>query len=124
VLREVVKRLGDRRLVVRNQARLALVFDLMALEMAGLASERRFREIIRRDLLRNGGRPRRERRALDDHGSSSLYDVIRQVNVRLAPKRAQNVKAQAARRARLKAAGQSRLRKPPKRATKRRPAPP
>ena len=124
VLREIVKRLGDRRLVFRNQARLALVFDLMALEMAGLASERRFREIIRRELLRNGGRPRRERRALDDHGSSSLYDAIRQVNVRLAPKRAQNVKAQAARRARLKAAGQSRLRKPSKRVTRQRRATP
>lgn len=44
--------------------------------------------------------------------SSSLYDAIRRVNGRLAPKRAQNVKAQAARRPRLKAAGQSRLESP------------
>ena len=94
------------------------------IEMAGLASERRLREIIRRELLRNGGRPTQERRALDDHGSSSLYDAIRQVNVRLAPKRAQNVKSQAARRARLKAAGQSRLPRPRKAVTKRgRPSP-
>lgn len=120
VLREVVERLGDRRLVFRNQARLELVFDLMGVEMAGLATERRFREIIRRELLANGGRPRLARRSLDDHRSSSLYDAIREVNARLAPKRAQNVRAQAARRARLKAAGQSRLRKPRKAVTKRR----
>jgi hypothetical protein len=119
VLREVVHRLGDRRLVFRNQSRLELVFDLMGLEMAGLATERRLREIIRKDLLRNGGRPRCERRSLDDHGSSSLYDAIRRVNARLAPKRAQNVKSQAAHQARLKAAGQSRLRKPAKLVTKR-----
>lgn len=124
VLREVVRRLGDRRLVFRNQARLELVFDLMGLEMAGLATERRFREVIRQGLLRNGGRPARKRRYLDDHGSSSLYDAIRRVHARLAPKRAQNVRAQAARRARLKAAGQPRLRKPPKRVTKRRGASP
>jgi hypothetical protein len=122
VLREVVHRLGDRRLVFRNRARIELVFDLMGLEMAGLATERRFREIIRRELLRNGGRPRRGRRSLDDHGSSSLYGAIRQVQTRLAPKRAQNVRAQTARRARQKAAGQSHLRRPPKLVTKRRPA--
>lgn len=119
VLRTIVDRLGDRRLVFRNQARLELVFDLMGLEMAGLMTERRVRDIIRRELLANGGRPRRERRALDDHGSSSLYDAIRDVNARLAPKRAQNVKAAAARRARLKAAGQSRPGKPRKAVTKR-----
>jgi hypothetical protein len=124
VLREVVHRLGDRRFVFRNRVRLELVFDLMSLEMSGLASERRFREIIRKELLRNDGRPLRPRRSLDDHGSSSLYDAIRQVNTRLAPKRAQNVKSQAAWQARLKAAGQRRLRKPPKAVTKRRPASP
>jgi hypothetical protein len=83
-----------------------------------------FREIIRRELLRNGGRLRSKRRSLYDHGSSSLYDAIRQAKARLGPKRAQNVKAQAARRARLKAAGQSRLGKPRKPITKRRRAGP
>jgi hypothetical protein len=124
VLRTIVDRLGDRRLVFRNQSRLELVFDLMGLEMAGLASERRFREIIRRELLRNGGRPRRERRSLDDHGSSSLYDAIRRVKVRLGPQRAANLAHQHARRARLAASGQKALQKPGKAVAKRRRSPP
>jgi hypothetical protein len=118
VLRKLVHRLDDRRFVFRNRARLELVFDLMGLEMAGLASERRFREIIRKELLGNGGRPIRKRRSLDDHGSSSLHDAIRQVNARLSAKRAYNSKAQAASQARRKAAGKPRLRKPPKAVTK------
>ncbi len=115
VLREVVHRLGDRRLVFRNRARLELVFDLMGLEMAGLATERSVRDIIRRDLLRNKGRPRLPRRSLDDHGSSSLYDAIRAVNVRRGPIRAAALVRQHKRRARERATGQKALQRPPRR---------
>jgi hypothetical protein len=120
VLRTVVHRLGDRRLVFRNQTRLELVFDLMALEMAGFATERRFREIIRRELLRNGGRPARKRRSLDDHGPSSLYAAVGEVRERLGPQRKANLARQHAWRARQKASGQKALQKPPKAVTKRR----
>jgi hypothetical protein len=118
VFGEIVRRLGDRRFVFRNRARLELVFDFMALDMARLATERRFREIIRTALLANGGRPMRARRALDDHGSSSLYDAIRDVEARLAHRRAQNAKAQRAHIARRAAAGQPRARTPSRRPRK------
>jgi hypothetical protein len=115
VFGEIIRRLGERRFVFRNQARLELVFDLMALDMARLATERRFREVIRAGLLANGGRPQRSRRALDDHGSSSLYDAVRDVEARLAHRRAQNAKAQRAHIARRAAAGQTRARTPSRR---------
>ena len=82
VFGEIIRRLGERRFVFRNRERLELVFDLMALDMARLATERRFREIIRARLLANAGRPLRSRRALDDHGLSSLYDDQFTVEVR------------------------------------------
>lgn len=115
VFGEIIRRLGDRRFVFRNRVRLELVFDLMALDMARMATERRFREVIRDALLANGGRPSRARRALDDHGSSSLYDAVREVEARLAHRRAQNVKAQRAHQARRAAAGQPRTRTPSRR---------
>lgn len=65
VFGEIIRRLGDRRFVFRNRARPELVFDLMALDMARMATERRFREIIRHALLANGGRPARSRRSLE-----------------------------------------------------------
>lgn len=124
VFGEIIRRLGDRRFVFRNRVRLELVFDLMALDMARMATERRFREVIRDALLANGGRPQRARRALDDHGSSSLYDAVREVEARLAHRRAQNVKAQRAHQARRAAAGQPRPRTPSRRPGQPRPTPP
>ncbi len=124
VFGEIIRRLGERRFVFRNRERLELVFDLMALDMARLATERRFREIIRARLLANGGRPVRERRSLDDHGSSSLYDAVRQVEARLAHGRAQNAKAQRAHIARRAAAGQRRTRTPSRRPRQPRTTPP
>ena len=115
VLRDIVDRLGERRLVFRNRARLELLFDLMGLEMAGLLTERRVREIIRRELVANKGRPRAARRSLDDHGSSSLYDAIRSVNVRRGPIRAGAMVRQHRRRARQQATGQKALQRPPRR---------
>lgn len=50
----------------RDRKRLELIFDLMALDMAKLTNPIRYREIIRRHLLANKGRPTRKRRALDD----------------------------------------------------------
>src|SRR5450759_5676981 len=87
----------------------------MALDMAKMATERRFREIIRAGLLANGGRPVWARRSLDDHGSSSLYDAVREVEARLARRRVQNAKAQRAHQARRSAAGQPRVRTPSRR---------
>jgi hypothetical protein len=107
--------IGERRFVFRNRERLGLVFDLMALDIAKLATEPRFREIIRAGLLANGGRPIRARRSLDDHGSSSLYDAVRDVEAWLARRRAQNAKAQRAHLARRVAAGQPRTRTPSRR---------
>jgi hypothetical protein len=124
VFGEIVRRLGERRFVFRNRARLELVFDLMALELARLATDRRFREIVRAALLRNGGRPLRARRDLDDHGSSSLYDTIRDVEARLRHRRAQNAQAQRAHQARRSAAGQPRTRTPSRRPRNRRVAQP
>ncbi|MGH3074973.1 MAG: hypothetical protein ACRDQC_08605 [Gaiellales bacterium] len=115
VFGEIIRRLGERRFVFRNQARLELVFELMALDIARMATERRFREIIRAGLLANGGRPARERRSLDDHGSSSLHDAVREVGARLAQRRAQNAQAQRAHLARRAAAGRPRARTPSRR---------
>ena len=120
IFQEIIRRLGERRFVFRNRERLELVFDLMALEMAKMATERRFREIIRAALLANGGRPTRGRRALDDHGSSSLYDAIREVEARLQHRRVQNAKAQRAHHARRAAVGQPRTRTPSRRPRKKR----
>ena len=106
---------GDRRFVFRNRARLELVLDLMALDMAHLATERRFREVIRAALLANGRRPRRARRSLDDHGTSSLHDAVREVDARLQRRRAQNAQSQRAHQARRAAAGTPRTRTPSRR---------
>jgi hypothetical protein len=124
VFGEIIRRLGERRFVFRNRERLELVFDLMALDMAKMATERRFREIIRAGLLANGGRPVRARRSLDDHGSSSLYDAVRDAGARLAHRRAQNAKAQRAHLARRAAAGQPRTRTPSRRPRQQRATPP
>lgn len=62
VFQEVLRRLGDRRFVFRNRARLELVFDLMALDLAKEANELRYREIICTHLLAHDGRPRQKRR--------------------------------------------------------------
>ena len=120
VLQEIVRRLGDRRFVFRNRKRLELIFDLMALDMAKLANPVRYREIIRRHLLANKGRPTRTRRALDDSGGSSLHQAVRDVEARLKKRRGQNARAQRAHVARLKAAGASRVRTPSARSPKRR----
>ncbi len=124
VFQEIIRRLGERRFVFRNRERLELVFDLMALELARMATERRLREIIRAALLANGGRPIRARRALDDHGSSSLYDAIRQAETRFQHRRARNAKAQRAHVARRAAAGQPRTRTPSRRPRQPRATPP
>jgi hypothetical protein len=115
VFTEALRRVGDRRFVFRNRARLELVLDLMALDMAHLATERRFREVIRAALLANGGRPRRARRSLDDHGTSSLHDAVREVDARLQRRRAQNAQSQRAHQARRAAAGTPRTRTPSRR---------
>ena len=115
VFTEALRRVGVRRFVFRNRARLELVLDLMALDMAHLATERRFREVIRAALLANGGRPRRARRSLDDHGTSSLHDAVREVDARLQRRRAQNAQSQRAHQARRAAAGTPRTRTPSRR---------
>jgi hypothetical protein len=115
VFEAVKNRLADRRYVFRNQARLELIFDLMALDLAGLATEFRFRQVIRRHLLAHGGRPTTARRALDDRGGSSLHAVVREAERRLAKRRTQNAKAQRASVQRQRAAGGA----PPKRRSRR-----
>lgn len=120
VFQEVVRRLGDRRFVVRNRERLELVFDLMALDLAREASTFRYREIIRSNLLAHAGRPTRTRRALDDLEGSSLHEAIRTVERRLARRRDQNVRAQRAYLERLKEAGKTRARTPSRRPRSRR----
>jgi hypothetical protein len=121
VFQEVVRRLGDRRFVFRNRARLELVFDLMALDLAKEANDLRYREIIRSHLLGNEGRPRRKRRALDDHAGSSLHQAVREVEARLKRRREQNARAQRAHLERLKQTGQARTRTPSRRPRHRRP---
>lgn len=121
VFQEVVRRLGDRRFVFRNQVRLELVFDLMALDLAKEASELRYREIIRAHLLRHDGRPARRRRALDDFAGSSLLQAVKDVEARLAARRGQNARAQRAWLERLKDAGQTRARTPSRRQRRQRP---
>ena len=116
VFQEVVRRLGDRRFVFRNRARLELVFDLMALDLAKEANDLRYREIIRTHLLRNAGRPTRKRRALDDHGGSSLHHAVREVEARLKRRREQNARAQRAHLDRLRKSGKARTRTPSRRA--------
>jgi hypothetical protein len=116
VFQEVLRRLGDRRFVFRNRERLELVFDLMALDLAKAANDLRYREIIRSHLLTNDGRPRRKRRALDDHGGSSLHRAVGEVEARLKRRREQNARAQRAHLERLKQAGKSRARTPSRRA--------
>ncbi len=74
VFDEITKRLWTRRLVFRNQRRLELVVALMLLDLSELADEFRYREEIRKALLRSGGRPPLSRRALDDHGEASIHD--------------------------------------------------
>lgn len=120
VFQEVLRRLGDRRFVFRNQARLELVFDLIALDLAKEASELRYREIIRTHLLAHGGRPTRARRALDDREGSSLRRVVIEVEQRLKRRREQNARAQRAWLARLKASGTTRARRAPRRQSRRR----
>jgi hypothetical protein len=120
VFQEVLRRLGDRRFVFRNRERLELVFDLMALDLAKQANELRYREIIRSHLLTNGGRPRRNRRALDDHGGSSIHRGVVEVEARLKRRREQNANAQRAHLASLKEAGTSRSRTPSRRQRNRR----
>ncbi len=105
VFQEVLRRLDDRRFVFRNRARLELVFDLMALDLAKEASDLRYREIIRSHPLANGGRPRRKRRALDDRSGSSLHRAVREVEARLKRRSEQNARAQRAHLERLKQAG-------------------
>ena len=121
VLQEIVRRLGDWRFVFRNRKRLELIFDLMALDMAKLANPVRYREIIRRYLLVNKGRPTRKRRALDDKGGSSLHQAVREVEARLKKRREQNARAQRAHIDRLRKAGKKRVRTPSTRSRKRRP---
>lgn len=113
-----LRRLGDRRFVFRNRERLELVFDLMALDLAKAANELRYREIIRSHLLTNDGRPRRVRRALDDHGGSSIRRAVGEVETRLKRRREQNARAQRAHLERLKAAGTARVRTPSRRTPK------
>lgn len=110
VFQEVLRRLGDRRFVFRNRERLELVFDLMALDLAKQANELRYREIIRSHLLTNDGRPRRKRRALDDHGGSSIHRGVIEVEARLKRRREQNARAQRAHLDRLKQSGRQRIR--------------
>jgi hypothetical protein len=102
--------------VFRNRERLELVFDLMALDLAKAANELRYREIIRSHLLTNAGRPSRRRRALDDHGGSSIHRSVVEVEARLKRRREQNASAQRAHLERLKKAGKSRTRTPSRRA--------
>lgn len=123
VFQEVVRRLGHRCFVFRNRARLGLIFDLIALDLAKEAKDLRYREIIRAHLLRNEGRPVRKRRALDDHGGSSLHLAMREVEARLRRRREQNVRAQRVHVERLKQSGQPRARTPSRRGMNRRAAP-
>ena len=120
VFQEVLRRVGDRRFVFRNRERLELVFDLMALDLAKAANELGYREIIRSHLLTNDGRPRRKRRALDDHGGSSIHRGVVEVEARLKRRREQNASAQRAHLERLKQAGTARVRTPSRRARNRR----
>lgn len=124
VFQEVLRRLGDRRFVFRNRARLELVFDLMALDLAKDANELRYRQIIRTHLLTNDGRPARARRALDDHDGSSLRQAVKDVEARLARRREQNARAQRAFVQRQNAAGQARARTPSRRPRRARVSPP
>ncbi len=120
VLQEAVRRLGDRRFVFRNRKRLELIFDLMALGMAKLANPPRYREIIRRHLLADKGRPTHGRRALDHTRGSSLHQAVRDVEARLKKRREQNARAQRAHVSRPKAAGTTRVATPSARSRKRR----
>lgn len=63
-LRDLKGRLGFRRSVVRNQARLDLLFALMALDLRKEAGERTFARVLRRLVEANAGGPG-SRTALD-----------------------------------------------------------
>ncbi len=121
VFQEVIRRLGDRRFVFRNRARLELVFDLMALDLAKEANELRYREIIRAHLLAQGGKPALQRRSMDDHDGSSLRQAVKDVETRLKQRREQNARAQRAWLDRQKEAGLTRSRTPSRRPRKPRP---
>lgn len=99
-LRDIKGRLGFRRFVVRNQARLDLLFALMALDLRKEAGERTFARVLRRLVEANGGTLVLGRQALDDKEGSSLHAAVVAVEQRLAPKRAQNRAHAAAGRAR------------------------
>lgn len=89
-LRDLKGRLGFRRFVVRNQARLDLLFALMALDLRKEAGERTFARVLHRLVQANGGSRVLGRRALDDREGSSLHEAVVAVEQRLAPKRALN----------------------------------
>ena len=99
-LRDLKGRLGFRRSVVRNQARLDLLFALMALDLRKEAGERTFARVLRRLVEANAGGLVLGRRSMDDRGGSSLYASVVAVEQRLAPKRARNRAHAAAARAR------------------------
>jgi hypothetical protein len=120
VFQEIVRRLGHRRFVFRNCARLELILDLMALDLADLASDLRYRELIRAHLASNGGQPAVSRRALDDTGGASLHRALREVEKRLARRRQQNAQAQQRWQARQKQAGKTRHRAPSRRSRRQR----
>lgn len=99
-LRDLKARLGFRRFVVRNQARLDLLFALMALDLRKEAGERTFARALRRLVEANAGSLVLGRRSLDDKSGSSLHAAVVAVEQRLAPKRARNRAHAAAARAR------------------------
>ncbi len=89
-LRSMKERLGLRRYVVRNLARLEMLFALMALDLREEADERSFVRTLRRLLEANGGRLPLARRSLDDRDGSSIHAAVLEVDARLGPQREKN----------------------------------